>query len=442
MVRLTILKPERAAETVTFTEPAEMTVGRSASCNYCLDFDPMVSRMHAVILVDPPSIRIKDLNSTNGLTVNGELFGALSPHKIAHPLELRDGDEVRIGGTVFRISLGDEVALGAIDINNNADAGATLPGITGTSIRDRLTSSQMIEIDSTQYVGSEETVPNVLTVLPAIPGYEVTRFLPEGQTCKVYMATSKADGRTVIVKVIAPDMTFTRKMLDDFRREASTASRVQHPNIVQMLGMGETENSGVFVAMEYVNGEDLASYLWRCPNRRIPLHNAYNLMLQLAGAVCYLHGQGLVHMDVKPSSIILYDDNGRLKVKLTDIGYSHFMDDTGIALRGLTAGEVSKLAYLPPEELTQIGEAKPSADVFSLSAVFYEILTGRVPYNFTAGGSNRKVVANADMTSIEEALPGLPEPLVVIIERGLAPDPEARYQNSCDLLEALQNVWV
>ena len=438
MVRLTIEKPERQPDVLTFEEPAEMTIGRCASCDYVLDFDPMVSRMHAVVLIDPPSVRIKDLNSTNGLTINGEVYGALSNQKIIQPLELRDGDEVRIGATVIRVNLVDDSAPTARVGQSDTLAVGTEQG--------RINSS-FVEAESAP-VGQaaqspEETVTNLASVPPSVPGYSIVRPLGEGHMGNVYLAVANNGGKTVALKIISPAITFSKKMLDDFRREAAMASRVQHPNIAQLFGTGEIGNGGVFMAMEYVNGENLTSYLQRCPNRRIPLHNAYNLMLQLANALCHVHRQGFVHMDLKPGSVMLYDDNGRLRAKITDMGYAHLMDDTGIAPRGFAgSGDLDRLSYLPPEEVNQVGEAKTTADVFSLSAMFYEMLTGRVPYNFTPGGNNKGVVADADMMSIEEAMPGLPEPLVVIIERGLSTDPEARYQNCCDLLEALENVWV
>lgn len=433
MVRLTIIKPEQTPDVLSFEEAAELTVGRSAGCNYCLDFDPMVSRMHAVILIDPPSVRIKDLNSTNGLSINGESYGAYGNQKIIHPIELRDGDEVVIGSTKIRVNV--------IYESSDGQPPSAAPAAENQKINSSYTTAEGAAGGDLEQAGAEDTVSSTVPSLPSIPGYRLTRFLSKAQTGNVYLGVSNADGKTVAIKVICPGLSFTRKMLDDFRREVAGAAVIQHTNIARMLGSGELGNRGVFLVMEYVNGEDLASYLKRCPNNRIPLHNAYNLMLQLSSAMCYIHSHDFVHMDIKPSSIILYDDNGRLRAKISDMGYAHFMDDTGIAPRGVASRDAARLGYLAPEELSPMGDAKTTADVFSLSAVFYEILTGRVPYNF-GGGDNAAVVAAADLTPIEEVMSGLPEPLVVIIERGLSADPEARYQNGCDLLEALENVWV
>ncbi|MCD8351935.1 MAG: FHA domain-containing protein [Planctomycetaceae bacterium] len=87
MVRLTVHRPDRLPESFSYAEPAEISVGRSRTCTYCIESDPMVSRLHAVILIDPPSVRIKDLNSTNGLAINGERYGA-GGRSLAQPVEL------------------------------------------------------------------------------------------------------------------------------------------------------------------------------------------------------------------------------------------------------------------------------------------------------------------------------------------------------------------
>ncbi len=102
---LVIVKPDREEEILCFSKPTELTVGRSSACNCCLDFDPMVSRMHAVLLIEPPLVRVRDLNSTNGLIVNGVLYGGADGETTGQILELRNGDEVIVGSTVFRVEL-------------------------------------------------------------------------------------------------------------------------------------------------------------------------------------------------------------------------------------------------------------------------------------------------------------------------------------------------
>lgn len=100
---LVLVKPDQQEEVLVFDKPTELTFGRSSACTCCLDFDPLVSRMHAVLLIDPPTVRIRDLNSTNGLIVNGELYGGPEGEKPSQTMELRIGDEVIIGSTIVQI---------------------------------------------------------------------------------------------------------------------------------------------------------------------------------------------------------------------------------------------------------------------------------------------------------------------------------------------------
>ncbi len=469
MVRLTVEKPNQEADTVTFDAPAELTIGRSSECAYCLDFDPLVSRMHAVLLVDPPSIRIKDLNSTNGLVINGEVFGASSNQRLIQPLELRDGDEVMVGQTRFAVSVGDaDLDLGPEFMRlkaeqEAADAAAAparpaapeprcelrveaFPGdFPGGADAMETLSGAAFGMGATKVVarGREvnETVADLAAVCPEIPGYRVDRFVAAGKTGNVYKARSAANGKNVILKVSPPGGPFSRKLVDDFRREMEEFRELSHRGIAELFAFGDMGQSTFFAASEFVNGENLASYLTRCPGSRIPNNIAFSLLRQMTDAICYLHNSGIVHRDIHPGGVMLFDDNGKLRAKFTDAGTPRFWIESGLGARSLMAGETAaRLGFIAPEELVQQGEAKPSADVFSLGSVFYRMVTGRVPYEFSDDVSAARVVEEARIRPIEEFAQGLPETVVVIAERALAPEPEMRYESAIEMLEALENI--
>ncbi len=105
-------------------------------------------------------------------------------------------------------------------------------------------------------------------------------------------------------------------------------------------------------------------------------------------------------------------------------------------------GELGRIGYLAPEELSQQCEGKPSADVFSLGCVFYQMVTGRAPYAFGKGASALRVVEEGRIRPIEELVPGLPETIIVSVERALSPEPEMRYQSACEMLEAMESIRV
>ncbi|MCC8190562.1 MAG: FHA domain-containing serine/threonine-protein kinase [Planctomycetes bacterium] len=429
MVHLTISRPGQHDQVVVFDHPSEVTVGRSAGSTFCLDFDPMVSRMHAVILIDPPTVRIKDLNSTNGIVINGVTYGGASGKTLDDPHVLASGDSVGIGTTTFRVG---------VDAAAGDRAGAPDVATVGSF---RIRREPGAEMSAT--AGVRDTIGALPPELPQIPNFTVTALLGLGRLGNVYQATGK-DGENVAIRVVTPEVAFTKKMLEDLRREVDNAKRVRHPNIVALKGAGSLGPKSFFLVHEFVNGENLQSYLDRYPDRRLPLRLAYPLMLQLAAAMCHAHGLGFVHRDLKPASILMYTDGGQVMAKITDIGLANFLEDSGLTgLRGYSP-DTRALEYTPPEQVREFREAKSYSDVFSLAAIFYEMLTGCGPYRVPEGSDvdRRLALSDAPIIPIEERTPGLPEPLVVVIDRALSTEPEERYQNCCDLLEALQNVRV
>lgn len=439
MVKITIAKPGREQEVVAFDHPTEVTVGRSAGCAVCLDFDPMVSRMHAVFMIDPPSVRLKDLNSTNGLTINGVAYGGFSGEKAFPTQDLYDGDEVQIGGTIFQIGVGEtrdpraKMAKG-MSGNENSTVVDARPAKTRTGGVSSLS----------LFGGISETVSGMPSLRPEIPGYRVKGLLREGKSGSVYYGSSLDDGQIVSIKVVNTDVAFTKKMLDDFMQDIQELKLILHPNIVRLLEAGALGPQCLFLVMDYVNGEDLSSYLARCPKHRVPLQSAHGLMLQLGSAMCYAHSHGLAHRELRPRNIILFDDNSKVRAKIAEIGLAHCMEHAGIVTTEGMTPTLSNLGYMAPEQIADQRDSKPTIDVFALAAVGYEILTGRLPYDFPGEdmAENMAVVAGAKIVPIEERTPDLPEPLVVVMDRALSAEPEERYQNCCDLLEALENVRV
>lgn len=437
MVKITVIRPDREPETLVFEKPTELTVGRSAGCELCLDFDPMVSRMHAVFLFDPPTVRVKDLNSTNGLMINGVAYGGYEGDAVMKPRELHDGDEVMIGGTTFRIGTDGGT-------NENAKHPHDIyPKDKSTVIDAKVAQTRSARgsaVPST--IGINETVTGMENLFPEIPGYRIRGHIGDGKTSSVYYGLSQDDGQRVAIKFITADTPFTKKMLDDFLHETQELRLILHPNIVRLIDVGALGPQNLYLVLEYINGEDLESYLRRCPKHRMPLHSAFALMLQLGAAMCYAHTHGLVHRNLKPRNIILFDDNGKVRAKVEDVGLARSMDDSGIVVTEQMDLDTLSIGYTAPEQLADIRDPKPTSDVFSLAAISYEMLTGKIPYDFPGGNiaENMAIVAGGRVVPIEERLPDLPEPLVVVIDRALSAEPEERYQNCCDFLEALENM--
>jgi serine/threonine protein kinase len=234
----------------------------------------------------------------------------------------------------------------------------------------------------------------------------------------------------------------TRKLAEDFQREMEGRKGLSHPGLAELIDFGTIGRSALYTVSEFVNGENLSSYLARCPGNKIPLAVSLDLLRQMTEAVAFLHGNNIVHREIHPAGIMLFDDGGRLRTKFTEAGMARFWNENALgATAALSAGESARvLGYSAPEELTQTGEAKPGTDVFSLGCIFYQMLSGRVPYDFRDGDSPARVVEECMIRPIEELVPELPSTVVVILERALAPEAEMRYDSAFELLEALEIV--
>jgi len=202
--------------------------------------------------------------------------------------------------------------------------------------------------------------------------YRVVRLLGRGGMGAVYLARDLALDREVAIKVVKADSS-AREVHDRLRREARTAARLSHPNIVPLHAFGEVEGMPYFV-MGFVRGESLAARLRR--DGHLPEEEARRILADLAEALDHAHRQGVVHRDVKPDNVLLDDESGR--ALLTDFGVARARGGT----ETLTAagGVVGTPAYMSPEQAAGRGEMDGRSDIYSLGVLAYAILTGRLPF--------------------------------------------------------------
>lgn len=419
-VIIEVIKKSGAAETLTFDAPAELTVGRSSSCGYCLDCDALASRTHAILMIDPPVVRLKDLRSTNGVSINGKIFGGTkNPRQsLLEPTELADGDEVKIGETLFRLKKRDEA-----DDCTVCEPDARI-GVQGRS-RGRE--------PNPEFSASRRRMPEV-------EGYELLKVLGTGSMGTVYLAEKRDVGIQVALKVLTVGGNLSDKILDVFWREVDMSRSVTHPNIVALLGSGISRERLLYIALEYVNGGDLDGLLSTYPGRRLPLFEAYFCMLQIAEGMQCVHDHGIVHRDIKPHNILLNRAGGTLTAKVADLGLAKSFESSGLS--GVTSSFAGggTMAYMPPEQLTDFRDVRPSSDVFSVAATFYEMLTGQLAYNFTAKGDRIQTIVSGDIIPITERAPNLPPQLTAIIDKSLAVNPGHRFQHCAEMLKALQEL--
>ncbi len=262
------------------------------------------------------------------------------------------------------------------------------------------------------------------------PRYRVESVLGRGATAIVYRAFDTKHDRQVAVKVLNPDLAASVTG-ERFLREIGFAAQLQHPHILPMLDSGLAAGS-VFFVMPLVEGETLRARLERLPP---PSHQeTIRVLLDVADALSFAHGRGIVHRDIKPENIML---SGRHAVVM-DFGVAKGLNQPAVGPH-LTAGvALGTPTYMSPEQAIASPDVDHRADLYALGVVGYEMLAGRPPF----GGATPQEVLTAHVVLQWEPLrsrcPGVPAAIAGVIERCLAKAPADRWESAAQLVEQLE----
>lgn len=257
--------------------------------------------------------------------------------------------------------------------------------------------------------------------------YELIEKIAEGGMARVYRGRDLLLKRTVAVKILKDQMTGDAAFIRRFEREAQSAAALSHPHIVNIYDVGEQDGT-YFMVMEYVDGSNLKQHIRE--KGRLPVHEAVRISRQIAEALEEAHKAGVVHRDIKPQNILFSRDG---KVKVADFGIAIAGDGATVTVGDEIIGTVQ---YIAPEQAR--GEiAGKQSDLYSLGIVFYEMVTGKVPFT----GESPVAVA---MKHIQEQIvpPGrlvsdLPEQLEQVIMKAVEKDAANRYNTADEFLEDL-----
>jgi eukaryotic-like serine/threonine-protein kinase len=470
-VNLTVRAGPHEGQVFEFEERANFIVGRSERANFRLAVkDNSISRIHFMIEMNPPQCRLTDMESTNGTRVNGRKVTTA---------DLKDGDLITAGQTELLVSMigVDETqvnrtetmvtkATGQLDASLQCGPNAvprTDPSEHAISSTDyssrrrppekapracRLCGNKLGD-DELAADGSVRQTPNLAAIWlcpncrgrignesQPIPGYQVVRELGQGGMGVVYQAIRTADGEVVALKTIKPAVDPTPADLDRFLREARILSELDHPNIVSFHELGES-NGVLFFAMDYVAGHDAANLLSEYGGP-LPIGRAVDLVCQVLWALDYAHAKGFVHLDVKPSNMMVTQEGGKDVVRLSDFGLARIYLTSRMS--GLsTDGEFGGTApFMAPEQINDLRATKPSADQYGAAATLYNFLTNRFIYDFPKKLHAKVMkILLEDPVPIRDRCPDIPDELATIIHRALARDPLARYANVREMRRAL-----
>lgn len=306
--------------------------------------------------------------------------------------------------------------------------------------------------------GSPLYGPEVLARLgERLNSYMIHNILGEGGMGVVYKGEHVLLKKPVAIKVLHERFARREGAMEQFLREAQAASRVRHPNIVDVTDFGQTPDNCIYFVMEYLEGESLEDVLAR--DHHLPLFNAVNIVRQIAHALAASHDQGIVHLDLKPENIFLINREGRRQivrqtdnqpkrfvvekeenfdfVKLLDFGVAKFTHENLGPGLGTRAGMVFGTPHYMSPEQARGEKVDGRSDVYSLGILFYEMILGEVPFE----GDVALDILNAQVS--EKPVPPIERSAVVdqgtnrTILKCIEKDPKKRFQSMDELIAAL-----
>src|SRR4029079_12577725 len=271
---------------------------------------------------------------------------------------------------------------------------------------------------------------------PMLGRYQVEKELGKGAMGVVYLGKDPKIGRVVAIKTMALSQEFEAEELTEvkerFFREAETAGRLSHPNIVTIFDAGE-EHDLCYIAMELLKGGDLVPY--SKPANLLDPEKVVSIVARAADALGYAHSQGVVHRDVKPANMMYHPESDTLKV--TDFGIAR-LTDSSKTKTGMVLGTPS---YMSPEQLAG-KKIEGRSYLFSLAVTLYQLLSGKLPFEGESMAQLMFKIASEPPTDILAVNPSVPAGLVAFLERALAKNPNDRYQTGAEFAAALRAALV
>jgi serine/threonine protein kinase len=380
--------------------------GRAPDCHGQLSpDDASASRHHFLLEANPPLARLRDLGSLNGTHLNGVRHGGRRSGETPEEavgrggteVDLRDGDEIRVGATVIRVAIEGGTAASA-DPTDHGDAAEVRPG-------------------------------------GRIGPYAVQGLLGRGGMGAVYLASRPGDDAPVALKVMLPRMVVDPAAQEIFIREIEVTRALRHPNIVELLDFGRHEGRFYF-ALEYCPGGSAEGLRLR-QGGRLGLPVTVRLAADALEGLAAAHAAGFVHRDLKPDNVLLGAGGA---AKLGDFGLAKSFEQAGLSGMTATGMVGGTFHFMPREQLTSFRRMRPASDVWSMAATLYYLLTGEFTRDFASHTDPLVVILRGGFVPIREREASLPEDLAAVLDRALDDDPDARYPTAREFADALRAV--
>ncbi len=266
--------------------------------------------------------------------------------------------------------------------------------------------------------------------------YEIIEPVGEGGMARIYKGFHAELNRYAAIKVVNWGLQEDPEFTERFRREAQAIATLRHPNIVQIYDFGE-HSSGYFMAMEFIEGDDLAVQLRQSSvkNRLLPKNQIIKIIADVAAALDYAHAHHVIHRDVKPSNIMINREGQSI---LTDFGLVMLPAQASQRTLGSTFGTPH---YVAPEQAISSASAVPASDLYSLGVVLYEMATGQLPFDDESPLSVALKHVSDIPTPPTALNPNLPSKVEDVILKTLAKNPNERFASAGQMAAVLQEAW-
>ena len=267
--------------------------------------------------------------------------------------------------------------------------------------------------------------------------YQLQRLIAAGGMASIYVAIDIRLDRKVAVKIMHPHLASDEEFVNRFIREAKATAALSHPNIVSIQDQGWNENGSpaVFIVMEYIEGFTLRELL--AERGALPAREVLQYMVPITSALAEAHRLGIIHRDIKPENILLSKD-GRIKIADFGLARGASLGSTMTVESSVVLGSVS---YLSPEQV-QRGISDARSDIYSLGIVLFELLTGKKPFDGETPIQIAYMHVNERIPAPSTLRADIPASLDAVIVKATSPNPDHRYSEGSELLQALRDVQI
>lgn len=492
-VTLTVIHGKASEEEFVFAERTTCIIGRSSDCRPRIPNNVdhrAVSRHHCLLDINPPDVRVRDFGSLNGTRVNGKKIG--QRQKGSTPDEgksatlpehdLQDGDEIRVGATVFRVGVilppccsrcgteltakgkkADVEGLCAECRKKKAAPPAKRPEMRCS----RCGQEVAAEVGHNRHgayvcLACRQDPLELLKQfldnarrsdqdLMAIEGYSLLKELGRGGMGAVYLAQHAKTGKQVALKVMLPRVAVERNAQENFLREARNTQALRHPHVVELHEVGCSEGT-FFFTLEYCDGGSV-DRLMKERDGKLSVEEAVPLILQCLGGLDYAHHAkipvrlangtvenrlGLVHRDLSPHNLFLDGSTGIRRAKVGDFGLAKAFDAAGLSGQTSTGVAAGKPYFMPRQQVVDYLFSKPEVDVWAMAASLYNMLTGCMPRDFPRHKDVWQVVLTDSAVPIRERVASIPRRLAEAIDLALIDKPKIKVQTASEFKRMLE----